>query len=149
MKRGQNLEAIIMIGLITVAAILWADDSCAETYLYLGGSSYHFDRSYDYNETNDLYGIEYNNWIGLRFNNSYHQESYAALYNWEVYKTDQLTVSLFPGAVYGYNKCFGHDNSSSNVCPTLLPAVTFTEYRVQPSFVTIFQGVAITTRYKF
>ncbi|AUR81632.1 TMhelix containing protein [Vibrio phage 1.011.O._10N.286.49.B11] len=107
-----------------------------KTKIFMGDAySYHFDRSYDYNEVHRTYGFEYkiteNYAVAFtNFTNSYNKQSNALsiVYTWRDYRLDNnigLTVGAQGGIADGYEKA---KYNSNGFAPIVAPFVDITVY---------------------
>lgn len=116
-----------------------------ETYLYAGAWSKHLTSDEELNEQHNLVAIEHNNWFAGTFKNSYDRESYAVArkFSWSY---AELEGGVFVGAVRGYRRCWGDDDSSNNTCPFAAPYVTWDAGPVNPTVFLLGEALAISVR---
>lgn len=101
--------------------------------LLLGQFSYHFNRDYDYNESHNLIGIEYNRYFIAHFENSYGHDSVVVGYRFvRPYRSIELGLKL--GAVHGYKDRFSWWNNEEVAPFILLDATISLSKRVAVEF---------------
>jgi len=145
----MNKGLLLYIALCTafVLSVAWCVPSRAETYLHAGAWSHHVGSDYDYNETHNLAALEHNNVMAGYFKNSIGDDSAMAAYRFESQWADHVEASVLVGASYGYRDCFRIVlEGSKQVCPLVVPAVTYTAHRVQPSVMVMGNAVAFSVR---
>lgn len=69
-----------------------------------GGWSHHVDNGYDYNSSHDLIGIQCHGVSVIRFNNSYHQESYGLGYELMPYTWGRFEFGAYAALWTGYDE---------------------------------------------
>lgn len=77
---------------------------------WIGVKTYHLSRENPVNEQNQLVGVQYNRWFAARFENSFHEPSWAVGYAlWQMerpvisrYPGWRYNLRLSPGIAYGY-----------------------------------------------
>lgn len=134
--------------LVALIALMASMDARAETYAYTGAWSKHIASDYDYNETHNLLAVEHGGYIAGRFDNSFDTETYFA---GTTYSTQWLDFegTLMVGAMYGYKGCKGQQSQPrKTVCPMVAPAVSYTEYSVQPTVFVLGNAVALSVRWE-
>ena len=133
----------LLFSLVIIIAVTHSQNAEAETDLYLGAWSKHFD-SYDYNEENRLLAVSHNNWVGGRFDNSYGRETWFAGYDFK-WRGEFFQAGVLAAVSRGYTTCFGDDGSSSNICPMPLPYISIND-TVAPIFFVTHQMFAISIK---
>lgn len=126
------IKRILLIALTLISFNTLANDAD----LYLGGWSKHFNSSYDYNETNNLIGIEYDNLVVGKFDNSFDETTYIFGYDWNTQWYD-IKVGALSGVMYGYTRGRLYDylyesGSGKRLLPMILPYISYVKYPVQP-----------------
>ena len=144
-----KLYAIVLMILMAVSTDVFAES----TYIHLGAWSKHIDignRDNNYNETHNLIAIESNNWMAGRFKNSYDDETFFVGHRFTK-QWHNLELGLTAGAMHGYRDCRLKDrpDSSKKLCPFVVPSVTYTKHRIQPSVMLLGNAVAFGFRLKF
>lgn len=132
----------LLAGLVLILAV-WSGNAKAETYLYAGAWSKHL-VSEGLNEEHRLLAIEHNGWFAGRFTNSYDRESYAVARKFK-WTYGELEGGVYVGAVRGYTRCWGDDDSSTNTCPLAVPYITY-DAPVAPQVMLIGEAVAVSIR---
>lgn len=132
-----------LLCIFVLAAIVHAYQAKAETNVFIGAWSKHL-ISKDLNEEHRLFAIEHNGWFAGRFINSYDRESYdvARKFKWTY---GELEGGVYVGAVRGYTRCWGNDDSNTNTCPMAVPYITY-DATVAPQVMLIGEAVAVTIR---
>lgn len=119
-------------------------------YVYLGAWSKHFDYVKATNETHNLVAYERNNWLVGYYNNSYDDDTVMAGYKFKRQLGENWQASVAVGVSYGYRACMEKSDGleDKRVCPAFFPELTYTKYRLQPSFIMMGDGVAVALRFK-
>ena len=117
----------------------------AETAVWAGAWSAHPFSDDNYTSSHDLFAIESHGALAARYRNSYGREAYALALGKSWHYGD-LRLSGYVGATTGYTKCWGHDDSSGNVCPMAVAAAHYTRYPVQPGVLLFGEALALTVR---
>lgn len=133
----------IAFSFVILIAFLHADNAKGDA-LFVGAWSEHLISGEDLNEQHDLAAIEYGGWFAGRFENSYGRESYAVAKSFE-WSGANLRAGVYVGAVRGYTRCWGNDDSNTDVCPLAVPYVTY-DAAVAPQLMLIGEALAITIR---
>lgn len=125
LRRPRRLVlSAFMLALISPGA--WSDTFGP----WLGVNTYHVSRSEPVNEDNNVIGARYNRWFGARFENSFHDPSWALGYAvWQKrapLPADWLerwryTLRVSPGLAYGYGDRFAL--SVGGFTPGIIPSV--------------------------
>ncbi len=117
------------------ALVLFAPPASGETYLHSGAWSHHIGSEYDYNETHNLLAVEHDQWIAGGMKNSFGDDTALAGYRFKADLLEDVEVSLLAGLTYGYREgCFAPaPEGEKKVCPHIMPGLTYTKYRFQPS----------------
>lgn len=134
-----------LLGVLTLCAAMYASNAKAETAVYLGAWSKHVVTNGNYNETHDLIAVEHDKILAARFVNSYSRETYALAYGWHK-RWGDFRGSIYAGGMMGYRSCYGDDGDYAMLCPMVVPAVSYTKYRVQPTVLLLGEAVAISFR---
>lgn len=78
---------------------------------FLGGWSYHFETVYDingneyeFNDTHNMVGFMYQDWVVAAYKNSYYDWSYMAAYNFGYEWGESFEYGVLLGVVYGYEE---------------------------------------------
>lgn len=143
----------IWLGLMTICVlllVLLASKAEAETYLHTGAWSHHIGSDYDYNEQHDLLAVEHENVMAGYFRNLFGDDSALAGYRFTDQWTEHVEASVLVGASYGYRgDCLMPQYAGQRkACPLVVPTVTYTEYRVQPSVFVMGNAVAVSVRWE-
>lgn len=135
-------KAVFLI-LMLIPVIGFSSEGDNRKAFHFGGWSYHFyerdlpKRKSINNETHNIKLIEWNRFYIGEFINSFGNKTYLAsyfFYKHSLFNNDHLRLRVFGGLTHGYTKCYGHGSSSENVCPVVAPQVTYTKYKLEPSF---------------
>lgn len=95
-----------------------------EVEVFYGYKSHHWLSKDVTNETHHLLGVRVDHFVAGRFDNSYGRESYfVGAYGEKEYYDFELFGVV--GAMRGYTKCYGDDESNTNVCPLLAFGVSY------------------------
>ena len=146
----KNMDWVywLLAGFVLICA-LWAGNAKAETNIFVGAWSKHLISDDEtLNEQHDLYAIEHNNWFAGTFKNSYNRESYAIArkFDWHYGK---LEGGVYVGAVRGYRRCWGDDDSNTDTCPMIVPYLTWHTGLVNPQLFLLGEAVAVSIRIGF
>ena len=151
---SDRIKVAVITGIILIAALISAEVTASEDYLYTGAWSYHANDPERHlkNETHNLLAYEKDGYLFGVFDNSYDDRTFVLAapldfgiiktYNWKYLNLE------FKGAItYGYWKCFGgrdNDDQMRNFCPAVIPVITSDQlefnigkYHVEPSFLTL------------
>lgn len=165
----------IIIFLILISAALGVDAKEGDLSLYVGAITSHpFSGGYttiedkrvcslysgcidikeeverDFNESNQLLGIEYKHVFVGYFKNSFNDDAFALGYrfsrqwgNWE--------GSIMVGGTYGYRDCTSSwdQYADKKVCPAVSPMITYTKYDIKPTLIVIGEAISLTARKDF
>lgn len=96
----------------------------SEREVFYGWKSHHWITKDYTNDTHHMVGVRVGTVVAGRFDNSYGRESYfLGVYgekeygNWEFFGV--------VGAMRGYKKCYGDDDSNTNTCPMIAGGVSY------------------------
>lgn len=146
--KGMDWPYWLAAGLILCLA-LYASNTKADTNIFVGAWSKHLISDDEtLNEQHDLYAIEHNGWFAGTFTNSYHRESYAVARKFD-WRYGKLEGGVYVGAVRGYKKCFGDDDSNTDTCPLAVPYLTWHTGPVNPQLFLLGEAVAVSIRIGF
>jgi hypothetical protein len=127
-----KILSVVFVVVSLLSSIAYADS------IYTGAWSKHYGGAYGVtNENHELIGYEHNNIAVATMLNSYGNRTYVAGYKFT--STDvgvnHLDASLLLGASYGYLSCQGYGDigSKRRVCPALIPELSYTKFKLQPS----------------
>jgi hypothetical protein len=142
-------------------AILLALLVCTDTYarqsvtVDFGVYTTHIYSDIEYNEDNDLIGIEYKigNWYinAATFNNSFYNRSNAIGSGYNIYSTHNVDFDVIYGLVTGYKDEDGVDDytfCNDDVCVYAAPRVSYTfdvskHFSIKPSAKLFFNAVVL------
>lgn len=139
------IKYIMGLVLLLVLASFGAD---ADTTVYGGALTYHFDRDTDYNETNFLLAVEKDQFIIGGFDNSYYNPTYMVGYH-KYIERDNLQLGWLLGAMYGYENNQTIMPCVNKYCLMAAPVFKYTEYAVQPTIIFGGNFVSLAIGYKF
>jgi hypothetical protein len=128
-----------------LAALLLLSFSAQADYIYMGGWSHHL-TSGEYNEEHHFHAYQKYNWLIGGFVNSFDDYTLMAgkSFNW-TNESKSLEAGFVAGLSYGYK----HEDvklSINGFLPVLVPYVTYTQYKVQPSLLLLGNAIALTFR---
>lgn len=114
----------------TLKAKVWhfAKGKAMDDSLVLGMWSYHVSPKRDlYNETNNMFGIEYKGYAVNTFKNSYHNQTYFAgvsrkLWSKQLSKNIRMNVNYKAGLMHGYKDKYPN---VAGITPLILPQIGF------------------------
>jgi hypothetical protein len=129
--------------LYILIAFVWSQNAKAETNVFVGAWSKHL-ISKDLNEEHRLFAVEHNNWFAGTFTNSYDRESYAVAHKFK-WTYGELEGGVYVGAVRGYTRCWGDDDSNTDTCPLAVPYIAY-DAPVAPQIMLIGEAVAVSIR---
>lgn len=134
-----------LLAAVVLLASIYASNAKAETNVFVGAWSKHLISSSDnLNEKNRLFAVEHDGWFAGTFTNSYYRESYAVARKFE-WRSSDLRAGVYVGAVRGYTRCYGNDDSNSDVCPLVVPYVTY-DAPVAPQIMLLGEALAISIK---
>ena len=121
------------------------------TYLWTGAWSKHIGGRDDLNESQRLLAIEHNNWISGYFKNSFDDDAFFFGKKYTRSLGYDFKASAMIGLNYGYrDSCTDSDfRGEKQVCPMIVPAITYTGYRVQPTIMSIGNAATLSVRWQF
>ena len=128
-----------------LAALLLFSFSAQADYIYVGGWSHHLTNG-DYNEEHYFHAYQKDGWLVGGFVNSFDDYTLIAgkSFIW-TNEAESIEAGFVTGLSYGYKH--EHVNLSvSGFIPVLVPYITYTEYKVQPSLLLLGNAVALTFR---
>lgn len=145
------MRGVLIVLLMTVSFNAFSDG------LYLGGWSQHFntkgDGSITLNESHNIVAVEYNNWLVGYFKNSYNDDSGVVARKYRIMSGNNLSFDVAIGTVYGYRTCERRstypNGSSKKWCPAVVPEISYTKYRVQPSVMVMSSAVVVAIKVGF
>ena len=128
-----------------LAALLLLSLSAQADYMHVGGWSSHL-TSGDYNEEHHFHAYQKDDWIVGGFVNSFDDYTLIAgkSFIW-TNEAESIEAGFVAGMSYGYK----HEHvklSINGFMPVLVPYITYTEYKVQPSLLLLGNAVALTFR---
>ena len=149
--------SIIPLIIITTAALIallltpktaHADSG---TYTWTGAWSRHIGGSGDLNESHRLLAVEHRDWIGGYFRTSFDDDAAFVGRKFNRSVTEHIEASALVGINWGYrSSCTNSDfDGKKRVCPMFVPAVTYTGYRLKPSFMAIGDAATVSVRWEF
>ena len=126
---------------------LIANCSMADS-LYTGAWSYHPipDKDVDHSSHN-LIGYEHNTLLVAAYKNSYGKASLFVAKRLEFIDEPTWKAAVNVGINYGYYKCLRVDMEEKTWCPAVVPEISYTKYKVQPTL-SLF-GKAIVLAFKW
>lgn len=141
MKNMLNLLlSIILVSCCTTPA--FADD----TYLYTGAWSKHIGGNAT-NETHSFIGFESNKYLVGWFKNSYDDPTISVDYKVLNYDKGYWNAGAYLGVTYGYKECYGGNGDARKVCPIVIPAISYTKYKLQPTFLLLGNAMVFSLRW--
>ena len=144
----MKTEHIYYLAAIVVLALaVWGSNARAETNIYAGAWSKHLITDGEYTSSHDLFAVEHKRIFAARFRNSYGRESYALGRTWTWSKGDVEAKIVF-GAVRGYRGFYGDYDDKTRVLPLVVPMVSYTKYRVQPTVLLMGEALAFSVRFE-
>ena len=128
-----------------LAALLLLSFSAQADYMYVGGWSSHL-TSGDYNERHHFHAYQKDNWLIGGFVNSFDNYTLIAgkSFSW-TNEDESIEAGFFAGLSYGYK----HQHvkiSIGGLMPVLVPYITYTAHKIQPSLLLLGNAVALTFR---
>src|SRR5690554_416747 len=140
-----------LFGSLLITFLLFVPLAQADVSLQLGAWSYHLmtGDDYDYTSSHDLVGIEYKKVMATTFRNSYGRRTYSLSGEVFSFKQGDWVGSVHVGIMRGYRKCYGDDGSNTNVCPLIVPRLSYAKYKVQPTILLMGEAVAGSIRIEF
>lgn len=142
------LVGVLAIGLMWLCA---PKSEAKDNHLYTGAWSHHITESsdtYNYNETNNLVGVQYQNVVLATFKNSHNQQTQlAGVYFTTPLKDTPIEVSVIAGVVYGYKDCFGRGELAADkrYCGLLAPEITLNLGLFKPSIILLGKNIQVLT----
>lgn len=119
--------------------------------LYTGAWSTHTATNEDaiQNSNHRLLAYEYNNIVIGYFRNTDDNDTAVLVYQFNVMNYGNIEFNLGVGINYGYYRCpyQKERHYDQQVCPMLLPEITYTKYKLQPTL--ILKEDAITISFKW
>jgi len=128
-----------------IGCAVYSVQAMADTNVYLGAWSKHLVTDGDYTSSHDLLAVEHKRVFGATFRNSYGRESYAIGYTWS-WKRGDFEAKVVAGAVRGYRGFYGDYDDKTRVLPLVVPMVSYTKYRVQPTVLMMGEALAFSVR---
>lgn len=97
------MKTLIIIVLLILSTNTTAEDKVS--FLF-GGWSKHYiqEDTTNFNESHNLIGIEYHNWVLFTYNNTYYNQSTFVGYKFPLWKKSNFTFNGTVGLVDGYTK---------------------------------------------
>ncbi len=130
--------------LIMSLFILLVLSGCAETTVYLGARSHHWN-SGEYNENNHFVAVEYKSYIAGTFINSYAKRSHMAGYNFSLYENDYIILQTMAVGVVGYESVqIDNYPMVGKVALTLVPVIQLNAPYIRPAIGQLGQATFIT-----
>lgn len=128
-----------------LAALILLSFSAQADYIYMGGWSHHL-TSGEYNEEHHFHAYQKDDWLIGGFVNSFDDYTLIAgkSFSWQN-EPKSLEVGFVAALSYGYK----HEYvklSINGFLPVLVPYITYTEYKIQPSLLLLGNAVALTFR---
>lgn len=121
----------------------------AQTSIYGGALTYHFNRDKDYNETNELLMIQYDQVFGGYFKNSYYKDS--AILGWQgmALESESWKLSINPVLIYGYDQDQVIMPCIKKICPGVIPMLEYTALPIKPGILWGGSFLSLIVRYDF
>lgn len=144
----SKLLKIYTIGLALIA-------SCSVTHadsIRLGGWSRHFNNTYDYNETHNtvIYEEEKYGYSVGYFYNSYRDDTYFVAKQWRGRLDSNLEWRFSLAAAHGYRSCtLNSADGDKRWCLIPYPEVRITAWKLNPSFIFLGNGAALTLGFQW
>lgn len=138
---------------LVIALIIAITASANADSLYTGGWSEHINPVMVTNETHYLLAYEREGYIVGGFKNSFGDPTALAAKRFESEKANRflgeynLKAGLYVGATYGYYGCDSGGGEKATVCAAVVPEISYTKYRIQPTFVLLGNAVAFTIKW--
>lgn len=147
---GFCVAAAVVFTLWAIPAPAWGDELRA----YGGGYSKHLVTGGDsYNESHDLFAVQYGPAVAGRFNNSHGRESYFAAYEWNWRPVDSLPdlqTFAWAGVVHGYASCtFDGGKGNGRLCALAVGGVRYTRWRLEPVFMMVGEAATVAAAWRF
>ena len=136
-----------LAAIVVLALAVWGSNARAETNIYAGAWSKHLITGGDYTSSHDLFAVEHKRIFAARFRNSFGRESYALGRTW-TWSKGNLEAKVVVGAVRGYRGFYGDYDDKTRVLPLVVPMVSYTKYRVQPTVLLMGEALAFSVRFE-
>ena len=128
--------------------MLTYDVARADSIIVGGWSTHIASPDSQYNQDHRLIGYDSEEWLFASFKNSYDRDSFAIMKGWHK-RTSLFRLSLYGGGVYGYRSCYGDEGEDGRLCPLIVPAVSYTRYKLQPAVFLMGEALVASVRYEF
>lgn len=136
--------------LILYLLLLFIPLAHAETAVYTEALTWH-PWNTGLNGHNRLLAVEHNGVMAGYFYNSYRRDTFFAAYRWARPLRSHWVASLVVGADYGYSNCLkgqGNPYAPKRVCPMVVPGISYTAWRAQPTLVLMGDALSVTLRWR-
>jgi hypothetical protein len=144
------IKGVVFISILLVISVLNAKADS----LHIGAVSHHISPNDDVNNSNhNLIAYSTDDFIVGTYKNSFsEQTSFTGLEIIDRHYGD-INVKVFAIAHYGYRSCLGGSQDyiddhgmyqlhAKRVCGALVPSITYTKYKIQPSFLMLGNALA-------
>jgi len=101
------------------------------------------------NSTHNLLAYEHNNIIIGYFKNSYGTDTVVVGYKFNLLEVGDFKASVYTGVDYGYYSCGGiaAQDASHKVCLAVVPEISYTKYKLQPTILMLGGAVAFSLKW--
>jgi hypothetical protein len=88
------------------------------------------------NETHYLLAYERAGYVIGGFKNSFGEPTAIAGKRFQLFESGDIEAGVYIGASYGYYSCTREidEKQTPNLCPAVVPEISYTKYRLQPTF---------------
>ncbi len=138
------MNKFLIVFLLLLSPLSYADS------LYLGGWSRHmWEDAGVNNEVHYLVGYEHETLFVGAYKNSYSDWTTVVAKRLEFMESPNWKASINVGVIHGYKTCLKVKSDSKTTCIAVIPELTYTKYKIQPTLVLIGGAVGLTFKVEF
>ncbi len=146
------MNKLLLIGTLLLSPLAYADS------LYTGAWSEHITGNHQENEVgtldvtnseHNLLAYEKDSYIVGYFKNSFNNDTIVVGKRFELFELGDFKAGVYTGATYGYYSCRGMADlgADKKVCPAIVPEISYTKYKLQPTLLMLGGAVAISLKW--
>ncbi len=139
-----------MKAVLAILVIIFSFSAKADN-LYTGAWSYHINSTpFITNETHHLLAYEHDRLIVGAFKNSYGDLTAVVGSRFELFEAGDFRGGIYLGITYGYRTCdnMAKGNPDRVFCPAVVPEISYTRYKLQPTVMLLGNAIALSFKWK-
>ena len=134
---------------LILCLLLFCQVSLANS-LYVGGWSYHmWGKKEVTNEEHHLIGFEKDTLFVGVYKNSYDDWTTVVAKRLEFMESSNWKAAVNVGVIHGYKSCLRVEMNTKTTCIAVVPELSYTRYKIQPTIVLLGAAIGLTFKVEF